>query len=292
MDQLAVGQGVFKNAIFAGGGSRCFWQIGFWEGARQAGLELNETVDYAASASAGCALATAALLDRGPEALALFKAITARNPRNIYWQNFKPGVTEAVLPHSKMYRQALEQMLSPPDLDALANKRLEFLMAVPPRYLRGGLGTTAAFTVYGIEKRLTGTIHPSWTQRLGFKPLVSSNQEAEDLPDFINMILASSCVPPILPRIDHRGQSVLDGGFIDNAPAFLADGRSGLTLVLLSKHFKRPLPRVANRVYVQPSEPIKIDKFDYANPAGLQQVYDLGLKDGHQFVVARQAIRA
>ena len=29
----------FRNAIFAGGGSRCFWQLGFWEGAKEAGLE-------------------------------------------------------------------------------------------------------------------------------------------------------------------------------------------------------------------------------------------------------------
>jgi hypothetical protein len=34
---------------------------------------------------------------------------------------------------------------------------------------------------------------------------------------------------------------------------------------------------------VQPSEPIRIDKFDYANPVGLQETYNLGLKDGAQF---------
>jgi predicted acylesterase/phospholipase RssA len=288
MGQYAATTAVFKNAVFAGGGSRCFWQIGFWDGAIQAGLALNDTVDYVASSSAGCAFATAALLNRGPESLALFKQMTARNPRNIYWQNLKPGAAEPVLPHFKMYRQGLEQLLSHRDLDLLANKRLEFLMAKRPRYLRGGFGTTAAFTVYGLEKRLTGKIHPSWTRKLGFKPLVGSNQDAESLQDFINMILASSCVPPILPSVDHRGEAVLDGGFIDNAPAFLADGRSGMTLVLLSKRFRRPLPKAADRVYVQPSEPIRIDKFDYTNPEGLQEAYDLGVKDGRRFGEAAQ----
>ncbi len=65
----------FKNAIFAGGGSRCLWQLGFWEGANTAGLGLSETVDYAASTSAGCAMATAALLDRGKQALELFMGL-------------------------------------------------------------------------------------------------------------------------------------------------------------------------------------------------------------------------
>ena len=46
----------FRNAVFAGGGSRCLWQLGFWDGANQAGLRLAETVDYAASTSAGCAM--------------------------------------------------------------------------------------------------------------------------------------------------------------------------------------------------------------------------------------------
>jgi predicted acylesterase/phospholipase RssA len=274
----------FSNAVFSGGGSRCFWQIGFWDGANHAGLALDATVDYAASTSAGCALATVAMLNRGPEALALFKSITAQNPRNIHWKNLKPGASEPILPHIAMYREGLEKFLSQQDLVDLAGKKLEFLMAKYPRYLRGGLGTTAAFTVYGLEKYLLGSVHPSWTQKIGFSPLVRGNHDAEGVQDFISMILAASCVPPVLPSNGYQGEIVLDGGLIDNVPAHLADGRSGQTLVLLSKRYKKPLPRIKNRVYVQPSEPIKIDKFDYANPSGLQEVYDLGFMDGQQFV--------
>ncbi|MFA9411049.1 MAG: hypothetical protein ACERK0_07280, partial [Deltaproteobacteria bacterium] len=63
----------FRNAIFAGGGSRCFWQLGFWEGAKEAGLDLQSSVKFAGSTSAGCAMATAAVLDRSQYALDLFK---------------------------------------------------------------------------------------------------------------------------------------------------------------------------------------------------------------------------
>jgi predicted patatin/cPLA2 family phospholipase len=80
-----------------------------------------------------------------------------------------------------------------------------------------------------------------------------------------------------------RGELVLDGGVIDSTPAYLADQRDGQTLVLLSRRFKKPLPEVANRVYVQPSKAITIDKLDYANPDGLQDTYDLGFFDGQQF---------
>lgn len=273
----------FKNVIFAGGGSRCLWQLGFWEGANETGLALQDTVDYAASTSAGCAMATAALVGRPFEALELFKELTAANPRNIHWQNLRPRSGKPLLPHMVMYRTALERFLAPADLEQLAGKRLEFLMAQFPDFLPSSLGTMAAFTVYGLEKHLTGVLHPRWTQKMGFVPVTRSNRDADDVADLIDIILASSCVPPVLPGKGYKGLRVLDGGIIDNVPAHLADEREGQTLVLLSKRYKRPLPPPSRRVYVQPSEPIRIDKFDYANPGALQDTYDLGLRDGIRF---------
>ena len=118
---------------------------------------------------------------------------------------------------------------------------------------------------------------------MGFVPLVSGNKEAQTINDLIDTILASSSVPPVLPTKHYQGHRILDGGIIDNVPAHLADGRPGLTLILLSKRYKRPLPEPTQRVYVQPSEPIRLNKFDYADPIGLQDVYDLGLCDGDTF---------
>lgn len=273
----------FKNAIFAGGGSRCMWQLGFWDGANRTGLALNETVDYAASTSAGSAMATAALLDRANDALELFKEMTASNPRNIHWNNLMPGCDKPLLPHMDMYRAALEAFLDAEDMQRLSNKRLEFLMARFPRFLPSSLGTGVAFSIYGLEKHLTGALHPTWTRKLGFQPLVKGNQDAETVADLIDTILASSCVPPVLPGNGYKGQRVLDGGIIDNVPAHLADGRAGRTLVLLSKRYRTPPPPQDGRVYVQPSAPIQIDKFDYANPVGLQETYDLGFADGVNF---------
>ncbi|CAA0118024.1 Uncharacterised protein [Halioglobus japonicus] len=273
----------FRNVIFAGGGSRCMWQLGFWVGANKAGLALQQTVDYAASTSAGCAMATAALVGRPIEALELFKELTARNPRNIHWQNLRPGSGKPLLPHMEMYRDALQNFLVPADMATLSDKRLEFLMARFPDFLPSSVGTMAAFSVYGLEKHLTGVLHPRWTQKLGFQPVVRSNHDADDVADLIDIILASSCVPPVLPGNGYKGLRVLDGGIIDNVPAHLADDREGHTLVLLSKRYKKPLPSPSRRVYVQPSEPVRIDKFDYANPGALQTTYDLGLRDGARF---------
>lgn len=274
---------MFENAVFSGGGSRCFWQLGFWDGANQAGLGLKETVRYAASTSAGSAIAVSAMLDRGVEALDLFKEMTAANPRNIHWNNLWPGQRGSLLPHMAMYREALQRLLSSSDLEAFGNRQLDFLMSIPPWYLPGALGPLAAFPVYGAEKHLTGVIHPGWTRRLGFKPLVKGTPDCERVEDLVEMILGASCVPPVLPSPGVMGIRVLDGGLIDSVPAHLTDDRDGTTLVLLSKRYSRPLPQVKGRVYVQPSQTIRIDKFDYANPGGLQDTYDLGLRDGERF---------
>ena len=83
------------------------------------------------------------------------------------------------------------------------------------------------------------------------------------------MILAASCVPPVLPGKGFRGEQVLDGGMIDNVPALLADDRPGATLVLLSKrHPADPCPTSRVGPTCSPSRPITLDKFDYANPEG------------------------
>lgn len=279
-------QPVFENVVFAGGGSRCFWQLGFWKGVNEAGIPLTKTVRYAASTSAGCLVATASLLDRTEEALTLFKSYTASNPSNIHWDNLKPGHSGRLLPHMDMFLDAAREFLSATDLQKLESKRLEFLMARIPGQWPAGLAAMVAFALYGLDKRITGSLHPSWTQKLGFEARVWGNQDAHDIEDFIAMMIASSSVPPVLVSPPYRGDRVLDGGIIDNVPAHLADGRPGKTLVLLSKRYRHALPKGDVRTYVQPSQAITLDKFNYADPVALQAVYDLGLADGKRWADA------
>jgi hypothetical protein len=47
--------------------------------------------------------------------------------------------------------------------------------------------------------------------------------------------------------------------------------------------YERGLPTKRGVTWVQPSKPIRIDKFDYANPDGLQDTFELGLDDGLKF---------
>ena len=284
----------FRNAIFAGGGSRCFWQLGFWEGAKDAGLDLQQSVKFAGSTSAGCAMASAAMLDRSQDALSLFKGFTAKNPKNIHWKNVNPFRRGALLPHGRMYRDAMNEFIGPDDLANLKRSSVHFLMSAYPTWLDGTIGTAAALCLYGLEKRLRkDPIHPKCAVRAGFRPLVGRAADCRTPKDYIDMVLAASCIPPVLPEGRFGDRNVLDGGLIENIPVRLADDEPGETLVLLSRKYERELPTTPGVTWVQPSEPIKIDKFDYANPDGLQETFELGLDDGHKFgqscVLGREA---
>ncbi|MEM7218853.1 MAG: patatin-like phospholipase family protein [Pseudomonadota bacterium] len=278
---------MFSNAIFAGGGSRCFWQLGFWWGANRAGLKLRSQVRFAAATSAGSAVALAAMLGREEEALAAFQRMARDNPGNLHWRNLKPGSHAPVLPHMVMFRSIMAELLTDQDLGRLADRELVFLIARCPPLLPGALSALLGFSTYGLEKWLTGRVHPEWSRRLGFAPIVASSRDARTTQELTDMVLASSCVPPLLPSPPYKGERILDGGMIDNVPAFLTEGHPGRTLVLLSKRYRRPLPEVVNRLYLQPSEPITLDKFDYADPEGLQRVFDLGCTDGQRFAAAQ-----
>jgi hypothetical protein len=276
----------YPNVIFAGGGSRCFWQLGFWEGARAGGLDLGSGLDFAGATSAGCATATAAILGRSYEALEIFKDLTGANPRNIHWRHFRPGSGAPVLPHSRMYREGLDRFLDDAGLEELRRSPLTFLMTGYPRLLSGALAAAFGFFVYAVEKRVLNPVHPQWTGKLGYHPVLGSARDCASKEAFIEMVLAASCVPPVLPGGQFRGRRVLDGGLVDNAPVLLSRGRPGNTLVLLSRQYRTELPNGDDVTYAQPSQPIAIDKFDYANPTGLQTVFDLGIEDGTRFAAS------
>ena len=274
----------FRNAIFAGGGSRCFWQLGFWEGAKESGLDLQSSVKFAGSTSAGCAMASAAILDRSHDALSLFKDFTTKNPRNIHWKNINPFKRGALLPHGRMYREALNEFIGPSDFETLKRASVHFLMSGYPKWLGGALGAATALCIYSIENTLRrDPIHPKWPAKAGFKPLIGKAADCVTPQDYIDMVLAASCVPPVLPEGRFRDRRVLDGGLIENIPLRLATGEPGETLVLLSRKYERELPSVQGVTWAQPSTQIEIDKFDYANPDGLQETFELGLADGRVF---------
>jgi predicted patatin/cPLA2 family phospholipase len=104
-------------------------------------------------------------------------------------------------------------------------------------------------------------------------------QEPEDLVD---LVLASSATPPFTAIGRHRGRRLLDGGMVDNAPAFVAEQAAGVerNLVLLT----RPYPAESvgwkgSRLYLCPTEPVPINRWDYTSVERVDATVALGRLD-------------
>lgn len=270
----------FKSVVFAGGGSRCFWQLGFWEVAAPA---LNIKPDVVAGVSAGAAFACLALAADARKVLDYFKKLTAANEKNMYLENLfskKP-----VFPHYDMFRDAIFYSFD----DAVMKKLrkgpdIQILITRPPRWMGAKFAAITGVMAYNIEKKIFYPLHPVFAQKLGFKPEIISVKGCRTKEDLADLMMQSSCAPPLLPIMKRDGRVVLDGGMIDNVPVFMVRNLPGRKLVLLTRKYKDDIiPKNTDVLYVQPSEHIHIKKWEYADPDGLQYVFDMGRRDGELF---------
>ena len=127
-------------------------------------------------------------------------------------------------------------------------------------------------------------MHPTFASKLGFSPLVVSIQECSTPENLADLLIQSSCTPPFIPVLWRNNRPTLDGGLIDNVPVTALEGQKRDILILLSRQYPVDrIPVIPGRTYVQPSQEIKIDKWDYTSPEGLQEAFDLGRFDGEQF---------
>ena len=273
------GSDSFESVVFAGGGCRCFWQAGFWSVVSQQLPDPRVVLGV----SAGAAFACASLLDRGRNVLEDFKARVAANERNFYPGRLLEG-RAAAFPHESMYRATIRETLSEQDFFRLKNgPDVRILLARPPEYLPGRSGFFVgglAYLLDNYEKK----IHARWGYRFGFDHELVSIRDLESREELVDLILHSSCTPPVLPLYRRDDRIVLDGGLLDNAPADLVpDAKS--TLVLLTRHQSmEQVPEVAGRIYAWPSRPVPVIKFDYTNPEAVQETWDLGCRDGEAFL--------
>ncbi|MCP4129767.1 MAG: patatin-like phospholipase family protein [bacterium] len=274
----------FKSVIFAGGGSRCIWEIGFWDVAAPA---LKIKPDVVAGVSAGATMACMIFSGKSGQAIEYFQDMTEKNEKNVYFSNFFKK--DMVMPHYNMYMNAILETIDTKALKKLQKgPEIRILLARPPRYLGPRSATLIGFSTYSLEKKISNPVHPVYASKLGYKPEVVSIKDCNTPQELADLLLQSSCTPPMVPILRRDNKVVLDGGLIDNVPVAALDENelaNKETLVLLTRQYpEESIPKIPGRTYVQPSEPISITKWDYTNPEGLQTAYELGQRDAETFV--------
>ncbi len=236
--------------------------------------------------SAGSAFACAVFAGVLDDVVEDFKTRSANNPRNIYPRNLLRS--EPVFPHEAIYRAtiihhmddaALQRIRSGPDI--------RILLARPPRWLGARTGMVVGMLAYQLDRAARDQVHPNWARRLGFEGESVSARSCANGHELADLILQSSCTPPITPLYRRDARAVLDGGLVDAVPVETVDGATSVLVMLSRHHGASALPRIPGRTYVQPSRRPPIEKWDYSSPELIQQTYDLGRRDAEAFVAQR-----
>jgi len=265
---------------FAGGGNRAFYQAGLLN--RWAD-RLLPRVRVIASCSAGACVAALELSGQRAETSAFWKQRRAGVTRNFEWGKLLSGQRPA--PHGAVYRDTM--------IFAMRNGGLERLRAQPfpilvltaawPRWMPTVTAVLLGMAVYNLEKYLVPTrVHPRLGRRLGFEPVVADARACETPEELADLVLASSASPPFTPVGHVANRRVLDGGLIDNVPAFVAEQVDGVRrhLIMLT----RPYPagvygRHGHRLYVGPTRHTPVTRWDYTRPDLVDATIEMGARE-------------
>jgi predicted acylesterase/phospholipase RssA len=264
----------------AGGGNRAFYQLGLLE---PWWPQLAPRVGSLAACSAGACTALLLLTGRAAPAFEYWHQRRAHVRKNLEWWRLFRG--ERPAPHYPIYRDTLHFALADGGFERLRAMPfpIKVLVAVPPHGLPVPLAVPIGLTAYSIERWLNpGRLHPGIGRRLGFEPWAIDLRECDSIDEMVAVVLASSATPPFTPVGSLGGRAVLDGGLVDNAPAFVAEGSAEIRrhLVVLT----RPYPatsvgRQRGRWYLCPSRPVPADRWDYTRPERITQTIALGADD-------------
>lgn len=265
----------FENIVFCGGGNRCFWQAGFWSALAPT---LHRQPTGVVAVSAGAAMACALFSSTFAGGFEAHKRAVSGNPSNLNVGNLLKA--KPLFPHGTMYRDAILASIDDGALSRLhAGPEINIVVSRPPPWARGRLALLLGAVSLGMDAWQGDNPDAPAARRMGFRPVYVPVRECKTPDALADLILASSCVPPLIPLALRSGMPALDGGLVANVPTDLSRKQGGRTLVLLTRRFAR-LPTVPGHTFVQPSAPISVGTWDYTNHRTLQAAFDLGQSDG------------
>jgi predicted acylesterase/phospholipase RssA len=268
----------------AGGGNRSFYQQGLLE---EWGEALWPRVAAVSTVSAGAAIAVLMLSGRAA-------------PARAYWDSQRRGITknlelgralkrQPVAPHGPIYRSTIVHAMERGGLDRLKSQPFPIyvLCARPPEGLPVELSTWIGLGAYSLERQLRRrSLHPRAGHLLGFRELVCDARDCTTGEQVADLVLASSATPPFTPLGNFRGTPLIDGGLVDNVPAFLAEREPAVkrNLVLLTRTYPRGVTGAfGSRLYLAPSERVPVQRWDYTEGAPIEETLALGRRDAQRF---------
>ncbi|HYP26320.1 MAG TPA: patatin-like phospholipase family protein [Blastocatellia bacterium] len=265
---------------FAGGGNRSFYQLGLMKRWRE---QLLPRAAVLATCSAGACVATIMLSGREEETGEFFKKRRDGVTKNFDWARLLSG--QRPTPHEPIYRDTLLHALADGGLDRVRSQPFPILILTTafPRGVPAFAAVLLGLCAYNIEKSFrAGMVHPSYGRRVGFSAMAFDARRCETAEELASLIIASSSTPPFTSIGSFAGRRLLDGGIIDNVPAFMGDEAQGVrrNLVLLTSPYPAGVTgRRGSRLYIAPDRPLPIERWDFTRPELLEATIAAGERD-------------
>jgi predicted acylesterase/phospholipase RssA len=265
---------------FAGGGNRAFYSLGLMNRWAES---LLPRVAAVSSCSAGACVITTLLSGRSAEARDHWMERTKGITRNFDWSKLLRG--ERPAPQGAIYRSTLLVTFADGGLERIRSAPFPIYVvsAAFPWMLPRTLSVALGLGLYSMERSVRRAPHPMLPRTiLGFVPVAVDARECETAEELTNLILASSATPPFTPIGEFRGVKLLDGGMVDNAPAFVAERHSEVkrSVVFLARPYHPSVLGVQRkRYYLAPTTAPPIGRWDYTQPAKLDETVAMGERE-------------
>lgn len=265
---------------FAGGGNRAFYQLGLMNRWRE---RLLPRVAMMATCSAGACVATLILSGREREADEFWKRRREGITKNFEWRKLLRGARPT--PHEPIYRDTLLHAFSEGGLERVRSQPFPVVVLTTafPRHMPAFAAVLLGLCAYNLEKSFRKEmIHPSFGRRVGFKALAFDARECETSEELADLIIASSATPPFTSLGNFQGNRLLDGGIVDNVPAFLADDAFEVkrNLVLLTRPYPSHITgQQGSRLYIAPASTLPVNRWDYTRPELIDATIEAGERD-------------
>jgi predicted patatin/cPLA2 family phospholipase len=274
------------SLAIAGGGCKAFYALGVGYKLRKWGIKFKAM----SGVSAGAAMLLGIISENEQEGLEYIASLTQRNQKNFDLKRLLRG--ERPFPHENIYRRSIRYTI---DMDKIKNTDVKIsihaVAAFPKEDTIFDLfkktkvipQTAHAFLLDEADKAKgkKGTRVPKMIDKWNLKERIYTNPDLEN-PDVIEQIvLNSSSIPPVLSFQNKENCYYLDGGLINNLvlEAFpIKDKKIGIYYEDVTIHGKSP-EVLNNTLLLRPSRELKITTFDYTNPMGLYDTFELGKMD-------------
>ncbi|HNH08733.1 MAG TPA: patatin-like phospholipase family protein, partial [Leptospiraceae bacterium] len=270
----------------AGGGCRAFYAMGFGYALRTFGVRF----EGMSGVSAGSAMILGILSETEEKSVEYIASLTKRNEKNFSLRRLLKG--DRPFPHENIYRRTIRYGM---DFNKITGSNVKvYIQAVLALLKQEGITdlinkakiiakTGQAYLLDEADrmKGLPGNRVEKLAKEWNFREVIYTNEHLKDPEIMEQIILNSSSIPPIVTFQNVENEYYFDGGLFNNLllEVFPLESRKIGIYYDDTSVFGKSEEVLKNTLLFKPSRPLRITSFDYTNPEGLIDTYELGKYD-------------